>query len=352
MKGLEQIIYYLEELKIPIDSEFSPEDWKDWYHYVLIDPDERIKLLFNISFSGRHKLGEITVTVQMTVKDDLNPSLHRNYGFMEIIAWEKKPSRRLPLELSIPGLLEMELTSKYVNAVVKHSNQNFELKFKGEPRATPILIPELFPYGSGFIGWGFIPGLQVSGQIRFGEHVYTISDDWFCYHDHNFGRFRWGDDNVGWVWWVASMQTTDGKTATFVFHRGNNKDFSKLDSPYLFVYYNDELVKAFLGQSINIHFTWTEKPERLPILPGSMATVFSHRKVLVPKQIHITAKDDVHDVELIMDIEGITEIILPDYQEKQYTFIKEMNGTAKAACNINHQTIDCAKGSFYAEYVH
>ena len=352
MTGVEHIIYYLEELKIPIDSEYSPEDWKDWYHYVLIDPDDRIKLLFNVSFSGRQKLGEITVTVQATIKDDLNPSVHRNYGFMEIIAWEKKPSKRLPLELSIQGLLEMELTSKNVNTAVTHSNQNFELRFKGEPRATPIMIPELFPYGTGFIGWGFIPGLDVSGELSINGQLYTISEDWFCYHDHNFGRFRWGDENVGWVWWVASLRTTGGQDITFVFHRGNNKDFSRLDSPYLFVYYNEELVKAFLGESIKMSFTWTEKPERLPILPGSMATVFSHRKVLVPKRIHVKAKDEVHDVEVIMDIEGITEIILPDYQEKQYTFIKEMNGSAKVACKINHQKVVSEKGSFYAEYVH
>lgn len=352
MNSVEHVIHYLEELKIPIDSEYSPEDWKDWYHYVLMDPDDRIKLLFNISFSGRQKLGDITVTVQMTTQDSVNPNIHRNYGFLEVLPWEKKPSQRLPLELSIPGLLEIDLTSKYVNAVVQHSNQNFELTFKGEPRATPIMIPELFPYGTGFIGWGFIPGLMVSGHLSFNNQVYTISKDWFCYHDHNFGRFRWGDENVGWVWWVASLKTNDGKSLTFVFHRGNNKDFSRLDSPYLFVYYDDELVKAFLGQSININFSWTEKPERLPILPGSMATVFSHRKVLVPNQIHIIAKDDVHDAEVTMDVEGITEIILPDYQEKQYTFIKEMNGRAKASCKINHQKIISEKGSFYAEYVH
>lgn len=352
MKQIESVIYYLEELKIPINSEFSPEDWKDWYHYILFDPVHQIRLLFNLSFSGRPKLGQITTTVQLTFRRDDSDVDYQSYGFMKIESWEEKPKQKLPLQLSIPGLLDIELTSKFVNVKVQRSNGAFVLQFTGIPLATPILIPELFPYGSGFIGWGFIPGLAVEGELRFNDRCYPITKEWFCYHDHNFGRFRWGDEDVGWVWWVATLQTKCGTTATIVFHRGNNKNFSKIGSPYLFIYFGNELVKSFLGNSINIAFYWANEPQRLPILPGGMSSVFSHRKVLVPRQIKVKARDELDDVEIILDIEAKLEIILPDYQTKQYTFLKEMNGTAKAAFKINNRCKTCESGMFYAEYVH
>ncbi len=352
MKRIEHILYYLEELKLPIDTELSPEDWKDWYHYILFDPANAIRLLFNVSFSGRPGRGELAVTVQLTLPEAQHPGRLAHFGFLKILAWEAPPEARLPLRLSLPGLLDMELSARRVEVTVRQPQRPFTLHFRGRPAATPVLIPELFPYGDGFIGWGLIPGMELEGALHCNGRRYAITRDWFCYHDHNYGRFRWGDPDVGWVWCVAAGRDATGRRLAVVFHRGNNKDFSRIGRPYLFLYLDGELVKTFLGETVDLQFFWTAAPERLPILPGALASVFSYRKVHAPTRLEISARDDADELSVVMAVEARSEIILPDYQDKQYTFLKELNGSVRAAFRLRGQTGACENGSFYAEYVH
>ena len=352
MKAYDTILYHLEELKIPLNSPLSPEDWKDWYHYIFFDPDNNIRVLFNISFSGRPNRGEITITFQLTMPENKTSTKHINYGFLKVERWIEKPKSRLPLQFDIPDFLTVLIDKDFVDISVTNETTKFSFHFKGNPLATPMLIPELFPYGKGFIGWGFIPGFSLEGQIKKDDLTIPITKKWFCYHDHNFGRFRWGDKDVGWVWWTACLWCDTGDQYVFVFHRGNNKDLSKISKPFLFIYKNNVLKKTFVGNSVDIDFIWTKTPERIAILPGAFASVFSHRKVLTPEFIKVHAKDDLDSLHMDMFVDTKSEIILPDYQDKQYTFLKELNGKAVANLTLNKKTSNLKKGLFYAEFVH
>lgn len=352
MKQFDGILYHLEELKIPINSPLSPEDWKDWYHFVLFDPEKSIKILFNISFSGRPEQGEITTTFQLSMPKEGTSTNYLNYGFLKVDPWLEKPDSRLPLNLNLPDLLKFSVDRDRYDIALNHQETKFYFKFKGHPIATPLLVPELFPYGSGFIGWGFIPGVSVSGSLLLNNKHISITKKWFCYHDHNFGRFRWGDKDVGWVWWIVTMWSKTNDLFAFVFHRGNNKDLTEKGKPFLFIYKNNTLKKTFIGKSVNIDITWTQKPEKIPILPGTMASVFSHRKVLTPNHIKVNASDDIDNLHIDMMVTTKTEIVLPDYQEKQYTFLKELNGKASTELTLNSKKYNLQKGLFYAEFVH
>lgn len=352
MKQFDTILYHLEELKIPTDSELSPEDWKDWYHYILFDPENNIRILFNISFSGRPGQGEITTTFQLSMPKSGSSEKMDSYGFLKVDRWTEKPGSRSPLKFSLPDFLDVMVSKDHFKISVKRNAPKFLLELEGEPVATPLLVPELFPYGKGFIGWGFIPGVKVKGSVLNKDIKIPITHKWFCYHDHNFGRFRWGDEDVGWVWWVVTLWSGTKDEYSLVFHRGNNKDLSKIAKPFLFVYKNKVLKKTFVGKSIDIDFKWTQKPERISILPGALASVFSHRKVLTPEYIKVRASDDLDSVSVDMVIDTKLEVVLPDYQDKQYTFLKELSGKATADLSLNSIKKDLKKGLFYAEFVH
>ncbi len=352
MKNFDTILYHLEELKIPTHSPFSPEDWKDWYHYILFDPENNTRILFNMSFSGRPGQGEITTTLLFTAPTNDSSKKHSNYGFLKVDRWLEKPKSRSPLQVSLPNFLDVLISKDHFKISVKRETPSFSLELEGEPVATPLLVPELFPYGKGFIGWGFIAGVLAKGHILNDNIKTTITHKWYCYHDHNFGRFRWGDKDVGWVWWTVHMWSTTNDVYSFVFHRGNNKDLTKIAKPFLFIYKNHVLRKNFVGNSIDMDITWTQMPERIPILPGALASVFSHRKVLTPQHIKVRARDDIDSVCIDMIIDNKLEIILPDYQDKQYTFLKELSGKATAELTLNTRKQDLKKGVFYAEFVH
>ena len=349
MKIPKNVLYYLEELKIPLEPSYGPEDWKDWFHYVFFSPDHAMRLLVNISISGKKGNGIIAATCSLTIGNSTTP---QTFAFMKTTAWEQQTMERMPVKIVVDDFIHLDINEFCSQIKIDNPRQAFSIDVKTEPLATPVLINELFPYGDGFIGWGFMPGMTSEGQFTSNENTYSINQNWFCYHDRNYGRFRWGDKSVGWIWWVARLNTTEGDEFAFVFHLGTNKDHSVTGSGYLFVYHNHVMVKTFMGAMVNLEIEWTDAPSKNPVLPGSMATLFSACKTKIPKKLIIDAKDDSDFVSIHLNSEAETEIIIPDYQYKQYTFLKEINGNAEAHLSVGMVKNKNAKGCFFAEYVH
>jgi hypothetical protein len=214
----------------------------------------------------------------------------------------------------------------------------------------PVLIPEFSPFGSGFIGWGLVPGVRVEGRLELDGLGIAIDERWFCYHDHNYGRFRWGED-IGWIWFVASVHTPAGEPYTLVLHRGNNRDATRCGAPYLFVYEGDTLRKVFMGDAVHLSWRWSAERRRPPRLPGAMATLFAERTLLLPTGLELRAADERDALHLELSGDSNTELVLPDNRDRQYTFIEECTGQAAMQCRIGGAERS-AQGHFYAEFVH
>jgi hypothetical protein len=103
---------------------------------------------------------------------------------------------------------------------------------------------------------------------------------------------------------------------------------------------------------VDLELEWSNKSQKTPILPGSMATLFYARKTKIPEKFKIIAKDDLDEIILLLNSESDSEIIIPDFQNKQYSFLKELNGTVLAKISLGLVRNRNAEGSFFAEYVH
>ncbi len=60
------------------------------------------------------------------------------------------------------------------------------------------------PLGDGRMCWLFVPKLRADGWLRIGGQEHRVDGE-VAYHDHNWGRFRWGDD-FGWTWGTILSQ--------------------------------------------------------------------------------------------------------------------------------------------------
>jgi hypothetical protein len=355
MTKLDHITYLLDELKIPVNDPYCPEDWKDWYHYIFFDPVTQTRLLFNISLSGRPGNGTITVTVFLTVPSGFLHSAissfdaFETFGFCDTILWSDQVER-VPLMINTDHTF-FSIDKNKVSIRCNHPASAIRFSVDGFPAATPVYVPELFPFGKGFIGWGLIPGMDMNGKVFLHDKPITISTKWYCYHDHNYGRFNWGED-LGWTWFVISVFDSKGIKTSYVLHQGNNRDLTKTGIPFLFVYEKDMLKKIFMGESVELNWQWNNEPEKPPILPGVMASLFADRHVAVPSGFTVKATDDKDYLYIKMKRESVTEMILPDYDKKQYTFMKEMNGVVEAVQFIQAKKKLFAKGFCYAEFVH
>ena len=352
----EETIYLLEEFKIPYLSEFCPENWKDWYHYILHDPKTGILFLYNLCFNGKPETGYITESIFLTLPSTFNngqlPGLAKSgtYGYARNRKWEKGDLVTSPTKFHCNDI-SFSITSP---GDVNFSTSNFQagifFRLTGTPIATPVYVPELAPYGDSFIGWGVIPGYRMEGEIIIGNNLIPVNSEWYCYHDRNFGRFHWGE--IGWTWFVFNAIDNYSESWTYVLHRNNNNDHTKFGLPILFVYHKNILHKIFFGTTIRINITWEKDDKLTPVLPGALASIFNNRRILAPKKIIINASDGKDEISIRMSIHTFSELIIPDNRKKQYTFLKELSGSAKSNQFLNSKKTFCKKGFFYAELVH
>lgn len=344
----------IEQLRIPIDNESSPREWKDWYHFILMEPKTGVRVLVNFTLSGRPGAGEMQLSFIVTLPKDIlaaeipleNPLA--SFGTAYPQRWEAGMVTRKPLQLQGRGV-SLEIDGKLSRVTVRDDSAGLAIAFTAEAEATPLLVTEDSPFGSGFIGWGLVPGLRVAGELSVGNQSLPIHRDWFCYHDRNFGRFRWGED-IGWEWFVAFVTCTDGRTLTLVLDRRTNKDHSQWGLSYIFVYLGNRLRKIFLGATLAIDWGWSAAVVLPMRLPGIMASVFANRSLPMPESLRVEAADDRDRLSVSVSFDSAMELVVPDMRSRQYTFIEEASGSVEVDFWLDGELLQ-GRGLIYAEYV-
>jgi len=347
MKRSEHLLYLMEDVRIPMHDPHAPIDWKQWYHFVLIHPPTGFRLLANVSLSGIPGNGQVIVTV-LIVDPATDSQSEKTYGFCNDWEWETGMVKRVPIRTEAPGF---RCVIDGGNSIfeVEDKNSLIKLKFSGKAKTDPVLIPEFSPFGSGFIGWGLLPSVEISGMLEIGNRQIQIDSDWYCYHDQNYGRFHWGED-LGWIWFVINSRSDSGPELSLVLHRGNNRNQTNCGAPHLFIYEDNKLRKMFMGNAIRLTWHWNTIPTHPPRLPGVMAPLFSDKTQCQPLGMELYAEDEKDSISLFLESTSLTELILADNQQRQYTFIEEMTGKATVEAHLSDQ-LHQKSGYFYAEFV-
>ena len=295
--------------------------------------------------------GQLFVTVVAALPGALagSPERDRSFGFCADYEWRQGMVERAPVKIEGPDF-QCLFQGAETRFAARDPDGLIAVQIEGVARTTPLVIPEVSPFGSGFIGWGLVPVVEARGFVTLGPHDFEIGPDWYCYHDHNYGRFRWGED-IGWIWFVVSTVSPSGVPLTLILHRGNNRFQTETGAPYLFVYEGSRLRKVFMGAGVHLDWSWTAD-RRLPTrLPGAMASLFAGRTVRLPDGLALRAADEKDELALDLGVLSLTEFVLADNQDRQYTFIEEMTGEAKVAARLGDDRHE-GHGYFYAEFVH
>lgn len=106
------------------------------------------------------------------------------------------------------------------------------------------------PAGDGRISWLFVPRLRATGWLHIGGRQHRFADD-LAYHDHNWGRFRWGDD-FGWTWGTI-LPTAPEDPWSMVFVEITDRNWLRSVSRSLYVWRHDEPVAIFRHAAVQTH---------------------------------------------------------------------------------------------------
>lgn len=339
-----ELVERIEALRAPALPQAAAHDWKDWYHVVLLDPQSGWRAIANVNLCGGGDDAELQWTL-VVHRPHGTPggSLH---GASRSMPWRPGMVTTRPLSLA-GGEASFAFDGQRITLRIAPRDLDLQLVLHALPASTPLLVTDGAPFGSGFIGWGLLPVMRAEGRLAACGASAAVGDGWFCYHDHNFGRFRWGED-FGWEWLVAHARC-GGEPVTVVADWRTDRRHAAGGLPYLFVVVGGALRKVFLGPAMRMRWSWHADPALPPRLPGAMATRLADRPVRSPRAVTIEAADERDRIAIGVDVDAYLEVIAADNRSAAFTRIGETSGAATVDLRLADRRIE-GRGLAYAEY--
>lgn len=335
-----ELVERIEALRIPAQPQAAAHDWKDWYHVVLLHPASGWRAIANVNLAGGGSDAQVQWTLVVHRPDG------RLHGASRSQPWRAGAVTARPLAIACDDAA-FGFDGERIALRIAPRDLDLQLVLNAAPASTPLLVTEAAPFGSGFIGWGLLPQVHAEGRLAACGDAAAIGAGWFCYHDHNFGRFRWGDD-VGWEWLVAHADC-GGEAVTVVVDWRTDRRHASRGLPYLFVLVGGALRKVFLGPALRLRWQWHDAPALPPRLPGAMATRLADRPVRAPRAVLLDAEDERDRIALTIEVDAYLEVVAPDIRSAACARIGETSGPAALALRLDGRSRE-GRGLAYAEY--
>jgi hypothetical protein len=221
----------------------------------------------------------------------------------------------------------------------------FTLRLTAEAAAPALDLEQRLPLGPGWVSWYVVPRLHVAaGEAIIGARRLDLARA-SAYHDHNWGRWHWGDD-LGWEW---AALLTPGAGPAFVLSRATDRAHRTAGNPVLAVQLGRRR-RTFGGTSVRLEARG-RLDARVRRLPGALAALHQDRATpRLPAGLTVRADDGRDRVEIEFTAAAAAQLIAGDPARPGYGFLHEIAGRFTAAGRIGEREIG-GSGLGVLEYV-
>ncbi|MGZ4582950.1 MAG: hypothetical protein ACXVYI_01090 [Mycobacterium sp.] len=318
-------------LRAPVLANARPEGFKEWHHFVVHARD--FKLLINFSLSN-----EVFGADEVRLAPRVIVIVHDGKWTGAI---ERFDGRALNIsadlgELTVGGNRMTVLPDGYRVAIdLPDRGIRGELHFASASR--PFVVNNQ-PVGDGRMCWLFVPRLRAEGWLRIGSREHHMQAD-LAYHDHNWGRFWWGDD-FGWTWGTI-LPTAQGNPWSMVFLQMTDRSRLSCLSQALYVWHHDEPAAIFRHAAVRTRSDGPLGRAADCTLPPVMRLLLDGDVPGVPERIEITATRASDRVHAEFRSESYARLAQPsEVRLDRSTVLCETGGTARASGTINGEDLD------------
>jgi hypothetical protein len=309
------------------------DDFKEWHHFVIHGPDTHV--LVNFSLAG-HQSARVIVVVHdgrwTGVVERCDPSqvaVSHDLGELSIAASTMRvrpDGYQVRIDLPRRGIRgEMEFTSVSRPFVV--NNQ---------------------PVGEGRMSWLFVPRLRTTGWLRLDDRD-MVFDDHLAYHDHNWGRFRWGGD-FGWTWGTV-VPKERANPWSMVFLQMTDRRRLRFTSQAVYVWHRDEPAAMLLRSAVDTRLHGTLARADCT-LPAPMGLIVDGTVPGVPQRLEIRAQRLDDSVRAEFRPSSHARLAHPSEVDlDRCTVLCEAAGTARVTGTVRGEQMDF-DGAAVFEFLH
>jgi hypothetical protein len=329
-------------LRAPVLSAARPAGFKEWHHFVVHGRDVRLIVNFSLTNEvfGTDEL-RLTPRVIVVAHDE-----HWTGAVERFDAHALDVSADLG-ELTVGDNRMTVLPGGYCVVIdLPDKGIRGELRFSSASR--PFVVRNE-PVGDGRVSWLFVPRLRADGWLRFNGHEHRMENE-LAYHDHNWGRFWWGDD-FGWTWGTI-LPTEPQDPWSMVFVQMTDRSRLRCLSRALYLWHHDEPAAIFRHAAVQ-----TRSKGRLAraadcTLPPPMRLLLDGEVPGVPERIDITATRAGDRVHAEFRSQSYARLAQPsEVCLNRSTVLCETGGTVRASGTVKGQDFDFV-GTGVFEFLH
>lgn len=318
-------------LRAPFLGTARPEGFKEWHHFVIHGAGRRTLINFNLTCEPS-RTGPASLAPRVIVID------HEQ-------KWAGAIARFAEADLDVSA--DLGTLTVGGNRMVVHPDGyqvaidlpqhgiRGELNFLSASR--PFVVNNQ-PVGHGQMCWLFVPKLRADGWLLIGGRERRIDNE-VAYHDHNWGRFWWGDD-FGWTWGTILSQTP-GNPWSLVFLRMTDRRRLGCLSQALYVWHHDEPAAIFRHAAVQMRSHGLLGRAADCTLPAPMRILLDGEVSDVPAQVEISAVRAGDMVHTQFRPESYARLAQPSELDlNRSTVLCEAAGTARVRGKINSEDFD------------
>jgi hypothetical protein len=318
------------------------EPYKEWHHFVV--HGGRFRLIVNFSLTDRATPEgvETVPRVIALVRHDASAGVVESFPPADCEVRTGRVWARL-------GANSLELVDGAYELTVALPAIRLRARLRLVPVSTPFVVNNQPLAPGARLSWLFVPRLEAHGHAWVGDTRVSFRGA-PAYHDHNWGRFRWGDD-FGWVWGsVLPERATD--PWAIVFMRMTDRFRRRATRQGLYVWHERQAVAMWRDAAVGVEQGgFLRRPPALT-LPPVMRFVRPGVASDVPANLVVHGRQGDDHVELRFEAADYIRIVVPSERDDLGSVVlNEVSGTVTANGEIGGRPLDL-EGSGVFEFLH
>jgi len=327
-------------LRAPMLGTARPRGFKEWHHFVVHGRGTRFLINFSLNNEGTDAL-RIAPRVIVIAHDE------RWTGAIERFAESELDVSADLGDLTIGGN-RMTVRPDGYRVVIDLPGHDIrgELEFTSVSR--PFVVNNQ-PVGDGRMCWLFVPRLRANGWLRIGGQEHRVDDE-LAYHDHNWGRFWWGDD-FGWTWGTI-LPENPRHPWSMVFLQMTDRARLRCLSQALYVWHHDDPAAIFRHAAVTTQSFGSLAGGADCTLPPPMRLLLDGQTPAVPQRLEITAQRAGDTVRAEFHSRSYARLAQPSEMHlDRSTVLCETSGSVRVSGTVKGERVDFV-GAGVFEFLH
>lgn len=325
MSGVSRLVSAIEASdyfrRSPAQFDDAERGHKEWLHFCISAED-------------------VDVLVNASVVDDLRPTMKRGSeqarlsvlahqhqsgwsGAIELYAGEDVHVRGGAVEIRL-GASRIAFEEGAYRLQVRMPRADISADLRLEPVTFPSLVNNVRGLDGRPINWAVVPRSRATGALRVRGRTYELQNA-LAYHDHNWGRFGWGN-NFAWEWGYG-LPREASNPFTMVFARLNDRPNTSALMQLFFLWKDERLFCTYRDHDIEVFREGLLRPSRLVKLPPTMGLVSPWRATDVPERLRFRVRSRQDELMGVFTAGDVAQVIIPNDDDFGVTIINEVSGT-------------------------